>query len=110
MLEEIKAFLPHAQTAARYAARGCDQCHGTGYAGSTAIYEIMPVSDAVRDLVLEGQPPREIHTRAVQEGMLTLRQSALLKLAQGRTTMEEVRRVVPDMPAEGAADAPPLAA
>ena len=110
MMEEIKAFLPHAQSSARYVARGCDQCLGTGYAGSTAVYEVMPVGDAVRDLILEGQSPREIHARAVQDGMLTLRQSALLKVAQGRTTVEEVRRVVPDMPLADENDAPPLAA
>jgi type II secretory ATPase GspE/PulE/Tfp pilus assembly ATPase PilB-like protein len=109
MLEEIKSFLPHASSAARYRARGCDQCHGTGYAGSTAIYEIMPVNEAIRDLILEGNSPRDIHAKAIQEGMLTLRQAALLKVAQGRTTMEEVRRIVPDMPPAGI-EAPPLAA
>ena len=110
MLDEIRSFLPHANNAARYRARGCEQCHGTGYAGSTAVCEIMPVTDAIRDLILEGQPPREIHNRAITEGMLPLRQAALLKVAQGRTTMEEVRRVVPDMPTPDTAEAPPLAA
>ncbi|MEA2735297.1 MAG: ral secretion pathway protein [Humisphaera sp.] len=100
IMEEIKAFLPSASLAVRFTARGCDHCHGTGYAGCTAIYEIMPVTDALRELILEGCPARDIHARAMQEGMLTLRQSALLKVAQGRTTMEEVRRVVPDMPME----------
>ncbi|MEO6434668.1 MAG: GspE/PulE family protein [Tepidisphaeraceae bacterium] len=109
VLEEIKSFLPHASNAARYRAHGCDQCHGTGYAGSTAIYEIMPVSEGIRDLILDGHSPRDIHARAIQEGMLTLRQAALLKVAQGRTTMEEVRRIVPDMPPV-AVEAPPLAA
>jgi type IV pilus assembly protein PilB len=61
------------------------------------VYEIMPVTDGIRDLVVEGRSTREIHSKAVAEGMLTLRQAALLKVAQGRTTMEEVRRVVPDI-------------
>ena len=99
-MEEIKAFMPSAASTIRYAARGCDHCHGTGYAGCTAIYEIMPVTDAIRELIIEGRPARDLHACAIKEGMLTLRQSALLKVAQGRTTMEEVRRVVPDMPAE----------
>ena len=100
VMEEIKAFMPSAANAVRYAAQGCDHCHGTGYAGCTAIYEIMPVTEALRELIIEGRPARELHARAVKDGMLTLRQSALLKVAQGRTTMEEVRRVVADMPAE----------
>jgi type II secretory ATPase GspE/PulE/Tfp pilus assembly ATPase PilB-like protein len=98
MFEEIKSFLPGATNTARYVSHGCDQCQGTGYAGCTAVYEILPITDAVRELIMDGRPTREIHARAVEEGMLTLRQSALLKLAQGRTTVEEVRRVVPDMP------------
>jgi general secretion pathway protein E len=101
IFEEIKAFLPSANLTARYTAQGCDQCQGTGYAGCTAIFEIMPVSDALRDLVVENKPTRQIHAKAVEEGMLTLRQAALLKVAQGRTTMEEVRRVVPDFPVVG---------
>jgi general secretion pathway protein E len=97
MMEEIKAFLPTANAAARYIARGCEHCHHTGYAGSSAVYEVMPISDAIRELIVEGKSTRDIHARAVADGMLTLRQAALLKVAQGRTTMEEVRRVVPDM-------------
>jgi type II secretory ATPase GspE/PulE/Tfp pilus assembly ATPase PilB-like protein len=99
MMEEIRAFMPKGHIAGRYIARGCDACHGTGYAGCTAVFEIMPMSDGLRDLVISGQGTREIHARAVSEGMLTLRQAAMLKVAQGRTTMEEVRRAVPDMPA-----------
>jgi general secretion pathway protein E len=102
VMDEIKAFMPSAGSAVRYAARGCDHCHGTGYAGSTAIYEIMPITDAMRELIVDGRPARELHARAMQEGMLTLRQSALLKVAQARTTMEEACRVVPDMPGEAA--------
>lgn len=110
MMEEIRSFLPHAVDALRYRACGCAQCHGTGYAGSTAVYEVMPISEGIRDLILEGRPPREIHALAVQQGMLTLRQAALLKVAQGRTTMEEVRRVVPDIPAAILDGTPTLAA
>ena len=103
MMEEIKTFLPRANITARYRARGCETCNHTGYAGCTAIFEVMSISDALREMIIDGCSVREIHTRATVEGMLTLRQAALLKVAQGRTTMEEVRRVVPDMPAEVAA-------
>ena len=100
VMEEIKAFMPAAASGVRYLARGCDHCQGTGYAGTTGIYEIMPITDAVRELIIEGRPTRDIHARALQEGMLTLRQAALLKVAQGRTTIEEARRIVPGMPVE----------
>ena len=100
IFDEIKSFMPSAGNTVRYAARGCDLCHGTGYAGCTAIYEIMPVTDAIRELIIDGRPARDLHACAVKEGMLTLRQAALLKVAQARTTMEEARRVVPDMPLE----------
>jgi len=95
LMEEIKAFLPGGYLTTRFSAKGCEQCHHTGYAGSTAVYEIMPMTDAIRDQIMEGRSTREIHATATKEGMLTLRQSALLKLAQGRTTLDEVRRVVP---------------
>ncbi len=99
MLEEIKAFFPSANMSARFKARGCEHCQHTGYAGCTAVYEVMVVSDSIRDLILDGATTRQIQHRAIEEGMLTLRQAALLKVAQGRTTMEEVRRAVPDFPA-----------
>lgn len=95
MMEEIKAFLPGGYPTTRFSAKGCDHCHHTGYAGSSAVYEVMPMTDAIRDLIMENRSTREIHECAVKDGMLTLRQAALLKLAQGRTTVEEVRRVVP---------------
>jgi type II secretory ATPase GspE/PulE/Tfp pilus assembly ATPase PilB-like protein len=100
LMEEIKAFLPGGYATTRFSAKGCEQCHHTGYAGSTAVYEVMPMTDAIRDQVMENRSTREIHTTATKEGMLTLRQAALLKLAQGRTTVEEVRRVVPGITAE----------
>ncbi len=101
LMEEIKAFLPGGYPTARFTAGSCDQCQHSGYAGTTAIYEIMPISDHIRDLILDNKPTRDIHGRATyHEGMLTLRQAALLKLAQGRTTVEEVRRVVPGIAAE----------
>jgi type II secretory ATPase GspE/PulE/Tfp pilus assembly ATPase PilB-like protein len=103
MMQEIAQFFPQANRAARYKARGCEQCHHTGYAGCAAVYEIMPISDAIRELIVEQRSTREIHNRAIEEGMLTLRQAALLKIAQGRTTVEEVRRAVPDMPPEAVA-------
>jgi general secretion pathway protein E len=72
---------------------GCFECRNTGYFGRTGIFEIMPLDDAVKNLVLQGADAPEIKREAAKNGMRTLRQSALRKLAEGVTTFEEVVRV-----------------
>ncbi|HEX2251811.1 MAG TPA: ATPase, T2SS/T4P/T4SS family [Thermoanaerobaculia bacterium] len=72
---------------------GCPECRGTGYLGRTGIFEILPLDDAVKELVVRGADSPEIKRTAVEHGMRTLRQSALRKLAEGVTTFEEVVRV-----------------
>jgi general secretion pathway protein E len=72
---------------------GCHQCRGTGYRGRTGVFEILPVDDQVKALVVDGKDAPEIKREAVRIGMRTLRQSALRKLAEGVTTFEEVVRV-----------------
>jgi general secretion pathway protein E len=73
--------------------RGCHDCRGTGYLGRAGIFEILPIDDAVKSLIIEGKDAPEIKREAVKNGMRTLRQSALRKLAEGQTTFEEVVRV-----------------
>jgi general secretion pathway protein E len=72
---------------------GCFECRGTGYLGRTGIFEILPMDEAVKSLVIKGADSPEIKREAVKNGMRTLRQSALRKLAEGVTTFEEVVRV-----------------
>ncbi|MCB1034569.1 MAG: type II/IV secretion system protein, partial [Acidobacteria bacterium] len=72
---------------------GCHECRGTGYLGRTGVFEVLPITEAVKDLVVAGADTPEINRTAVKEGMRTLRQSALRKLAEGTTTFEEVVRV-----------------
>jgi general secretion pathway protein E len=72
---------------------GCFECRGTGYIGRTGIFEILPVDEAVKNLVVHGADAPEIKREAIKNGMRTLRQSALRKLAEGVTTFEEVVRV-----------------
>ncbi len=72
---------------------GCFECRGTGYLGRTGIFEILPIDDAIKALVLRGADAPEIKREAIKNGMRTLRQSALRKLAEGATTFEEVVRV-----------------
>ncbi|HEX7320771.1 MAG TPA: type IV-A pilus assembly ATPase PilB [bacterium] len=71
---------------------GCQECRGTGYKGRIGVFENMVVTAKIRDMILQRVPTAEIERAAVQEGMMTLRQSALAKLRQGVTTVEEVIR------------------
>jgi general secretion pathway protein E len=72
---------------------GCHECRGTGYRGRTGIFEILPIDDAIKALIVDGKDAPEIKREAVRTGLRTLRQSALRKLAEGITTFEEVVRV-----------------
>ena len=69
--------------------KGCPTCNNSGYKGRAAIYEILDFSSSLKEMVLRGDSIVEIRKRAVQEGMKTLRQSAMDKAAQGVTTLEE---------------------
>jgi general secretion pathway protein E len=72
---------------------GCIRCRNTGYFGRTGIFEILPIDNALRDLIDRSEDFIKIKEMAVKRGMRTLRQSALRKLAEGTTSFEEVVRV-----------------
>ena len=72
---------------------GCPQCNNSGYRGRVALYEVMPVSEDLRELVLNGASANELKRSAVALGMKTLRQAGLTKLKEGVTTVGEVVRV-----------------
>jgi type IV pilus assembly protein PilB len=87
-------FTPEdAETMTVYKGTGCSICTGTGYKGRVALYEVMAISDRIRDLILNGASTGEIKTAAVDNGMSTLRRSGLEKVRLGQTTIEEVIRV-----------------
>lgn len=71
---------------------GCPTCNYTGYKGRVGLYEVMEISDELRELILVGASALELKKKAVEEGMITLRQSGLHKIRQGITTIEEVVR------------------
>jgi type IV pilus assembly protein PilB len=75
-----------------YKGRGCPLCGNTGYKGRVGLFEVLDVTDGVRELILVGASTLEIRRKAVEEGMMTLRASGLEKLRQGITTIEEVLR------------------
>ncbi|MGE3402719.1 MAG: type IV-A pilus assembly ATPase PilB [Vicinamibacterales bacterium] len=72
--------------------RGCDKCNNTGYKGRVGLYEVMEVTEELRELILVGASSLELRRKAIDEGMLTLRQSGLRKVKEGVTTIEEVVR------------------
>jgi type IV pilus assembly protein PilB len=71
---------------------GCKTCNGTGYKGRIGLYEVMEVSEEIQELILVGASAREIKRKAVDEGMIPLRQSGLNKIRAGITTLDEVLR------------------
>jgi type IV pilus assembly protein PilB len=76
-----------------YKGKGCQTCNFTGMKGRVAIYEVMPVTTELRDLMLRNATTNEIRDTAISQGMKTLRQNALQKVVDGVTTVEEVLRV-----------------
>ena len=76
-----------------YKGKGCQACNFTGMKGRTAIYEVMPISSEMRELILRGANSTELRDLATQQGMKTLRQAGLLKVLEGAATAEEILRV-----------------
>ena len=70
--------------------KGCSVCGNTGYKGRIAVYEILPITEEVRNCIISGMSDLEIKRMAINQGMKTLRQSALYKMTQGVTTVDEV--------------------
>lgn len=73
--------------------KGCTKCSGTGYKGRIALYETMAMDDELRTLVLNGASSADLKRHAVNLGMMTLRASALMRVREGLTTVEEALRV-----------------
>jgi len=73
--------------------RGCEKCRGTGYMGRTSVLELMPFTESIRRLTTAAADVEQIRAKAREEGMRTLRESAIEKLLQGSTTYQEVLRV-----------------
>jgi type IV pilus assembly protein PilB len=72
--------------------KGCDRCNHTGYKGRVGLYEVMEVTEELRELILVGASSLELRRKAVEDGMITLRNSGLRKVKEGVTTIDEVVR------------------
>jgi type IV pilus assembly protein PilB len=75
-----------------YRGRGCDFCNGSGYKGRIAIYEIMVMDDELRELIMQNASTQVLRAEALKRGMRTLRQSGLLAIYDGITSIDEVVR------------------
>jgi len=76
-----------------YQGKGCPNCMGTGYRGRKCITEFLDLTDEIKEMILAERPLSEIRYRAVTDGMITLRQSAIKKVLQGETSLREINRV-----------------
>jgi type IV pilus assembly protein PilB len=76
-----------------YEGAGCLECNGTGYHGRLAIAELLDLSDRIRGMILDRRPAAEIKRAAKEEGMTFLRESAIQKVLEGKTTLREINKV-----------------
>jgi type IV pilus assembly protein PilB len=83
--DEAKAIMPNK-------GKGCEKCNNTGYKGRVGLYEVMEVTDELRELILVGASALELRRKAIDDGMITLRSSGLRKVKDGVTTVDEVIR------------------
>ena len=97
IIRELDPDASLSQVSHFYRGKGCDQCKFTGYQGRTAIFEMLDITDAIRDMILKRTPSNTIKQNAVtSQEMNTLRQAGLAKIIRGITTPEEVLRVTQD--------------
>jgi type IV pilus assembly protein PilB len=83
--EDAKSVVPNR-------GKGCEKCNNTGFKGRVGLYEVMEVTEELRELILVGASALELRRKAVEGGMITLRQSGLQKVKEGVTTVDEVVR------------------
>jgi type IV pilus assembly protein PilB len=93
LLEESGLNPAEWKNATFYEGGGCQECNETGYRGRTAIGELLALSDSIRELILGKRPASEIRRAAHDEGMVSLRESALEKVQLGLTTLREINKV-----------------
>ncbi|HEU4511415.1 MAG TPA: type IV-A pilus assembly ATPase PilB [Pyrinomonadaceae bacterium] len=91
-LIEVGFSAEEAKTLKTYKGKGCATCNNTGYKGRIGLYEVMEITDEIRELILIGASALELRKKAVEDGMITLRESGLHKIRAGVTTPEEVVR------------------
>jgi type IV pilus assembly protein PilB len=92
-LREVKMDSEQYKGVTFYRGEGCLDCNNTGYRGRTGVYEVMPITQKIREMILEESNSYEIECAAIKEGMQNLNMAAAEKFKSGVTTIEEVLRV-----------------
>jgi type IV pilus assembly protein PilB len=91
-LVEVGFSAEEAKSMKTYKGKGCSTCNNTGYKGRIGLYEVMEITDEIRELILIGASALELRKKAIDDGMISLRESGLQKIRGGVTTVEEVVR------------------
>lgn len=77
-----------------YKSKGCKKCNFTGYKGRLGVFEALVVDEEIQDLIFSNPSTSEIRKKAIEKGMITLKQDGIIKIIEGKTTLEEINRVV----------------
>jgi type II secretory ATPase GspE/PulE/Tfp pilus assembly ATPase PilB-like protein len=93
--DDVRQWLEPGQGEVLYGPVGCSACHMTGYVQRTGVFEVLTVSPSMRRLIVSREPIQVIRQKALSEGLVEFRQSAMVKVARGETSVEEVFRAVP---------------
>jgi type II secretory ATPase GspE/PulE/Tfp pilus assembly ATPase PilB-like protein len=93
--EDVRKWLEPEEGKLIYGPKGCPECRMLGYKGRSGLFEVLVVTRSLRKMILDKQPTQVVRQKAIEEGMLEFRHAALLKVARGETSIEEVFRVVP---------------
>jgi general secretion pathway protein E len=93
--DDVRQWLEPGQGEVLYGPVGCSSCHMTGYVERTGVFEVLTVSQSMRRLIVAREPIPVIRQKALAEGLIEFRHSAMLKVARGETSVEEVFRAVP---------------
>ena len=73
-----------------YKGQGCERCRQSGYKGRVGLYEVLAISEKMRDAIIQGAPSNQLKRLAIEEGMETLRMAGIRKVLEGATTIEEI--------------------
>jgi type II secretory ATPase GspE/PulE/Tfp pilus assembly ATPase PilB-like protein len=95
VFDEVKQWLLPGEGTMIYGPPPEPQGMVLGYSGRTGVFEVMPISPAIRTLIMQGEPTPLLQQQATQEGLIEMRKGALLKVARGETSIEEVFRAIP---------------
>jgi type II secretory ATPase GspE/PulE/Tfp pilus assembly ATPase PilB-like protein len=95
VFDEVKKWLAPGEGETIYGPRNDEHGTTSGYTGRTGVFEVMPVSQALRQLIMQQAPTSVLRRQAIADGMIEMRQAALLNVARGETSIEEVFRAIP---------------